>query len=94
MKSTVKLKDYLKEQLKDTEFSQEYDEEEVYASLAIQVAKIRQKENLTQRDLARKLHTTQQTVSRLEDIHNKSYSLSTLIKLSRVLHRRLKIKLV
>ena len=94
MKSTVKLKDYMKEQLKDTEFSQEYDEEEVYASLAIQVAKIRQKENLTQRDLARKLHTTQQTVSRLEDIHNKSYSLQTLIKLARILNKNVSIKFI
>jgi len=41
MKGTVKFKDYLKEELKDPEFSEAFDEEEVYASLAIQIAKIR-----------------------------------------------------
>jgi len=41
MKDTVKFQDYLKEELKDPEFSEAFDEEEVYASLAIQIAKIR-----------------------------------------------------
>ncbi|MFH1245384.1 MAG: helix-turn-helix transcriptional regulator [Candidatus Omnitrophota bacterium] len=94
MKTTVKFKDYLKEELKDTEFKKAFDEEEIYASLAIQIAKIRQKKELTQQELAKRLHTTQQTVSRLEDIHNRSYSLSTLIKLAHVLDKHLKVELV
>jgi len=94
MTRTVKLKNYLKEELKDPEFKKAFDEEEVYASLAIQIAKIRQKEELTQQALAKRLHTTQQTVSRLEDVHNSSYSLSTLIKLARALDRKLKVELV
>ncbi|MFH1504271.1 MAG: helix-turn-helix transcriptional regulator [Candidatus Omnitrophota bacterium] len=94
MKDTVKFKDYLKEELKDPEFYEAFEEEEVYASLAIQIAKIRQKEKLTQKELAKRLHTTQQTISRLEDIHNKSYSLRTLIKLARVLHKELKVEFV
>ena len=92
MKGTIKFKDYLKEELKDLEFQEAFDEEEVYASLAIQIAKIRQKEKLTQKELAKKLHTTQQTISRLENIHNKSYSLQTLIKLARILDKRVSIK--
>ena len=92
MKGTVKFKDYLKEELKDPEFSKAFDEEEVYASLAIQIAKIRQKEKLTQKELAKRLHTTQQTISRLEDIHNKSYSLQTLIKLARILDKRVSVE--
>ena len=47
-----------------------------------------------QKELAKRLHTTQQTVSRLEDIHNKSYSLKTLIKLAQVFHRKLKVEFV
>ena len=92
MKGTVKFKDYLKEELKDPEFREAFDEEEVYASLAIQIAKIRQKEKLTQKELAKRLHTTQQTISRLEDIHNKSYSLQTLIKLARILDKRVSVE--
>ena len=92
MKDTVKFKDYLKEELKDSEFREAFDEEEVYASLAIQIAKIRQEQKLTQKELAKRLSTTQQTISRLENIHNKSYSLQTLIKLARILDKRVIVK--
>ncbi len=92
MKYTVKFKDYLKEELKDPEFREAFDEEEVYASLAIQIAKIRQKKKLTQKELAKRLHTTQQTISRLENIYNKSYSLQTLIKLARILDKRVSVE--
>ncbi len=94
MKNTVRFKDYLKEELKNKEFKKAFNEEEVYASLAIQTAKIRQEKGITQEELAKRLHTTQQTVSRLEDIHNKSYSLKTLIKLARALNKRLKVEFV
>ena len=80
--------------MKDPEFRQAFDEEEVYASLAIQIAKIREKQHLTQQELAEKLHTTQQTVSRLEDIHNSSYTLKTLIKIARTFNKKLKVELV
>ncbi len=94
MKRTVKFKDYLKEQLRNPEFKKAFDEEEVYASLAIQAAKIRQEEKLTQKELAKRLHTTQQTVSRLEDIRNRRYSLRTLINLARALNKQLKVEFV
>jgi len=92
MKGTVRLKDYLEEELKDPEFREAFDEEEVYASLAIQIAKIRRNNKLTQKELAKRLHTTQQTISRLENIHNKSYSLQTLIKLARILDKRVNVE--
>lgn len=94
MRTTVRFKDYLKKKLKNPEFKKAFDEEEIYASLAIQIAKIRQKKEITQRELAKRLHTTQQTVSRLEDIHNRSYSLSTLIKIAQALDKHLKVELV
>jgi DNA-binding XRE family transcriptional regulator len=94
MRRAVKFKDYLKKQLKNREFKKAFDEEEVYASVAIQIAKLREKEKLTQKELAKKLHTTQQTISRLENIHNRSYSLSTLIKLAQAFHKRLKIEFI
>jgi DNA-binding XRE family transcriptional regulator len=93
-KKSIKFNDYLKEQLRDPEFKKTFDEEEVYASVAIQIAKLREKEHLTQKELAERLNTTQQTLSRLEDIHNKSYSIQTLIKLASVFHKRLKVEFV
>ena len=94
MKNTVKFKDYLKKELKNKEFKTAFNEEEVYASLAIQTAKIRQENGITQEELAKRLHTTQQTVSRLENIHNKSYSLKTLIKLAQALDKGLKVEFI
>ncbi|MEA3369487.1 MAG: XRE family transcriptional regulator [Candidatus Ratteibacteria bacterium] len=94
MKETVRFKDYLDKELKNSEFRKVFDEEEIYASLAIQIAKLRQRKHLTQKQLARQLHTTQQTVSRLEDIHNKRYSLRTLIKLAHALDKQLQVRLV
>mgnify|MGYP001123746064 CR=1 FL=1 len=94
MKGVRRFKDRLKKDLRDPEFRKAFDEEEVCASLAIQIAKIRQKKNLTQQELAKRLHTTQQTISRLENIDNRSYSLRTLIELAHVLEKRLKVELV
>lgn len=94
MKGVRRFRDRLKEDLKDPEFRKAFDEEEVYASLAIQIARIRQEEGLTQKEIAERLNTTQQTVSRLEDAHNRSYSLKTLIKLADALDKRLKVEFV
>ena len=94
MKGVRRFRDRLKKDLRDPEFRKAFDEEEVYASLAIQIAKIRQKKNLTQQELAKRLQTTQQNISRLEDIDNRSCSLKTLIKVARMLDKRLKVELV
>ncbi len=92
MKGAIRFNDYLKEQLKNKEFKKAFEEEEVYASLAIQIAKLRQDNGISQKDLAKALETTQQTISRLEDPHNKSLSLSTLIKLAEAFRKKLKIR--
>lgn len=89
-----RFRERLKEDLKDPEFRRAFEDEEFYASLAIQISRMREKEHLTQRELARKLHTTQQTISRLENVHNASYALSTLLKLARVFHKQLRIEFV
>ncbi len=94
MKGTRRFRDRLKEDSKDRAFRKAFDEEEVYASLAIQIAKIRQRKKLTQRELARRLHTSQQMVSRLEDVEDRSYSLKTLVKVAHALGKQLKVELV
>ena len=48
MKSTKKFRDRLKKDLKDPKFKEAFEEEEIYASLAIQIAKMREKRHLTQ----------------------------------------------
>lgn len=94
MKGFLRFRDDLRERLKDEEFRKAFDEEDVYARLAVQIAELREKQGLSQADLARELHTSQQMVSRLEDPHNGSISLNTLVKLAQAFHKRLKINFI
>ena len=94
MKSMRKFRDRLKEDLQDKNFKKAFDEEDVFARLAVEIAKVREEQGISQRELAERLHTTQQTVSRLENPRNRSFSLTTLIKLATVFHKSLEIHLV
>jgi DNA-binding XRE family transcriptional regulator len=94
MKGARKFSGYLREQLKDEEFKKSFEEEDIYADLAIEIARLRNERGLSQGDLARLLNTTQQNVSRLENPHNKSFSIMTLIKLARAFHKNVRIQFV
>jgi DNA-binding XRE family transcriptional regulator len=91
MKKLKTMREALKEEMKDPEFKKAFDQEEIYASLAINVAKLRETKNLSQAQLARKLHTTQQTISRLESQNNESISIRTLVKIADAFDQRLEI---
>ena len=92
MKGTRKFSEYLKYELRNKVFEKAFNEEEPYANLAIQIAKLRVDKGCTQGELADLLHTTQQTISRIEDPHNTALSVNTLIKLAKIFHKRLKIQ--
>lgn len=94
MKGARRFEDYLKKQLRNKEFKQAFDEEGVYAEVAIQIAQLRAKNGFSQKRLAHLLHTSQQMISRLEDPHNTSYSLKTLVRLAHALGKELKIQFV
>ncbi len=94
MKGVRRFRDYLKDQLRGPEFRAAYEEEGVYADLAVQVARLRVQKHFSQKRLARLLRTSQQTVSRLEDPRNTSYSLRTLVKLAHALGKELKVEFV
>ena len=89
-----KFRDRLKKDLKDPTFKKAYDEEEIFATLAIQIAKLREEKAFSQKDLAGLLHTSQQMVSRLEDPHNNSFSLKTLLKLAKAFNKKLSVQFV
>lgn len=94
MKGVRRFQDYLKGQLKNEEFRKGFEEEKVYAQVALQIVRLRAQKKLSQNRLAQLLHTSQQTISRLEDPHNISCSLKTLIKLAHVLNKELKVQFV
>jgi transcriptional regulator with XRE-family HTH domain len=61
--------------------------------VALQIAALREKAGLSQRDLARKLKTTQQQISRLESPDYEGHSLSLLRRLAKALRARVRVVL-
>ena len=94
MKGARRFREYLNDQLKDPAVRKAYEEEGVFVELAVEIARLREQKGLSQRELARRLHTSQQTISRLESPHNGSLSLRTLIKLAHALGKKLKVQFV
>lgn len=94
MRGGRQFRDYLKEQLKDPAVREAYEEEGLFVELAIQIGRLRERKGLTQRALAKRLRTSQQTISRLESPQNGSLSLRTLVKLARALGKEVKVQFV
>jgi DNA-binding XRE family transcriptional regulator len=94
MKGVEKFSTYLKKELKNKEFRRYFEKEGVYADLAIQIANLRKNQRYSQKDVARFLGTTQQTISRIEDPRNNSLSINTLIRLAIFFKKGLRIQFV
>ena len=61
--------------------------------VALQIAALREEAGLSQKDLARKLKTSQQQISRLESPDYEGHSLRMLRRLAKVLHARVRVVL-
>ena len=82
---------YLEEQLKDPNFAERFESAGEAWDVAMQLAALREKAGLSQRDLARKLKTTQQQISRLESPSYEGHSLSMLRRVAKALHARVHV---
>ena len=76
---------YLEEQLKDPDFAERFEKAGEAWDVALQIAALREKAGLSQRDLARKLRTSQQNISRLESPTYEGHSLTMLRRVAEVL---------
>src|ERR1039457_5119218 len=76
---------FLEEQLKDPDFAGRFERAGEAWDVALQLAALREKAGLSQRDLARKLHTSQQQISRLESPSYEGLSFSMLRRVAEVL---------
>ena len=79
---------------KGREFRKAYDEEVLMLKIAYKIAQLRKQRHVTQGELAKKIGTTQQTISRLEDSENVKVTVHTLARLAMALKARLSIDLV
>ncbi|MHB8521035.1 MAG: helix-turn-helix domain-containing protein [Limisphaerales bacterium] len=84
---------YLEEQLADPAFAERFKQAGEAWDVALQLAALREQAGLSQRDLARKLKTSQQQISRLESPGYEGHSLSMLRRVAKVLHARLRVVL-
>jgi D-serine deaminase-like pyridoxal phosphate-dependent protein len=76
---------YLEEQLKDSDFKERFGKAGEAWDVAIQIASLRKRCGLSQKELARRLKTSQQQVSRLESPSYEGHSLSMLRRVADVL---------
>src|SRR5438046_8854662 len=82
---------YLEEQLKDPVFAERFERAGEAWDVALQLAALREKAGLSQKELARKLRTTQQQISRLESPGYEGHSLSMLRRVARVLNAHVRV---
>ena len=80
-------------QKENTRFKKIYLDELSRLKLAHRIAALREKNGLTQAELARKVGTTQAGVSRLENPNYRNYSLKTLAMVAAALGARLTVEL-
>lgn len=77
------FKKHLNEKLKDSDFKEMYEEEREMLEISMQILNARKKSGLSQQELARKAHITQQQLSKIESGMN--CNLSTFLKVCHAL---------
>jgi transcriptional regulator with XRE-family HTH domain len=76
---------YLEEQLRNADFAERFREASKAWDVAIQLASLRKKSGLSQKELAKRVGTSQQQISRLESPSYEGHSLSMLRRVAEVL---------
>lgn len=82
---------YLEEQLKDPSFAARYAEAGEAWDVALQLTALRQQAGLSQKELAQRLKTSQQHISRLESPGYEGHSLTNLRRVAMALHARVRV---
>jgi len=82
---------YLEKQLKDPDFADRFKRAGEAWDIAIQIASLRRDAGLSQKQLAKKLRTSQQQISRLESPQYEGHSLALLRRVAQALNARVKV---
>jgi transcriptional regulator with XRE-family HTH domain len=82
---------FLEEQLRDRDFAKRFKRAGEAWDVALQLTALRDRAGLSQAELARKLKTTQQQISRLESPGYEGHSLSMLRRVARVLNAQVRV---
>ena len=79
------FEELLQKKMKDKDFKKEYDELEEEYTLAKEVIELRTRKNLSQKELAELIGTSQPSIARLESGKYKNVSLSFIRKVAKAL---------
>ncbi len=77
-----KSKTYVDKLMEDDNFREGYLQEYKNLALSEKIAEMRHKANLTQKELAEKIHTTRSAISRYENADYNSYSIPLLTRMA------------
>ena len=80
--------------MENPKFRAVYDEVSTEMNIGEQIAQIRHKAKMSQLELAKKVYTSRTAIARYESGNYNRYSLSTLIRIARALHKKLKVSYV
>jgi transcriptional regulator with XRE-family HTH domain len=82
---------YLEEQLQDPKFAVRFERAAEAWDVALQIVALRQQAGLSQKELAKRLNTSQQQISRLESPGYEGHTLSTLRRVADALDAHLRV---
>ena len=82
---------YLEKRLKDRKFRDLFEREYINLLVSEKIAKIRHEANLTQVQLAKRVHTTKSAISRYESGRYSGYSILLLEKIANACGREIQI---
>jgi transcriptional regulator with XRE-family HTH domain len=82
---------YLARQMQDKRFAARFERAGQAWDVALQIAALREQAGLSQKELARRLKTSQQQISRLESPDYEGHSLANLRRVAEVLHARVRV---
>jgi DNA-binding XRE family transcriptional regulator len=93
MKRKTNFDEYLDEQLKDKDFTARFEKACEAWDVALKLAALRKESGLSQKELAQRVGTTQQQISRLESPAYEGHSLSMLRRVASYLGATVHVEL-
>ena len=93
MKRRTNFDKYLEKQLKDRDFAERFKKAGDAWDIAVQIAALRKEAGLSQKELAQRLGTSQQQISRLESPSYEGHSLSMLRRVAEVLGAKVHVQI-
>lgn len=81
----TRLNDVLKQKMRDPEFREAFEEFEQEFQIAEQLTALRKEKGYTQKELAKKAHTSQSAIARFESGQHKNLTLAFLHRVSHAL---------